>query len=332
MKHLTPTYNVRMRIVCASLMAASGLLAQVEGSVVNSSTGRPLAGAAIRILKEADVAYRTVAGPQGEFRIEGIATGDYTAEFSHPGFRQPDRNAPPRRPFHVDAGGPAVRREVRMLPLARLSGRVLAGKDLPAPGADVQLLMAGTFAGETTTSGDQGRFSFDDLDPGPYVLSARASKDAPPPDADDGRQGWVRTYYPSTGDPRAGAKIFVTPGADLAGWDTHLLAVPLRRLSGRVLAPNGEPAPRVQVKFAPSDELAVPDVEATTYAGDDSSFEFLAAQDRWWRLTAESQAGAIKLRAQIALEVAGRDVDRLQLRLAPPFSLIGKVVRNFPEG
>ena len=34
----------------------------------------------------------------------------------------------------------------------------------------------------------------------------------------------------------------------------------------------------------------------------------------------------------MALEVAGRDVDRLQLRLAPPFSLIGKVVRNLPEG
>ena len=61
-------------------MAASGLLAQVEGSVVNSTTGAPLAGAAIRILKEADVAYRSISGPQGEFRIEGMATGDYTAE------------------------------------------------------------------------------------------------------------------------------------------------------------------------------------------------------------------------------------------------------------
>ena len=313
-------------------MAASALLAQVEGSVVNSSTGAPLAGAAIRILKEADVAYRTVSGPRGDFRIEGMATGDYTAEFSHPGFRQPDGNAAPRRPFHVAAGGPSVRLEARMLPLARLSGRVLAGKDRPAPGADVQLLMAGTFAGETTTAGDQGNFSIDDLDPGTYVLSARAPRDAPPPDTDDGRRlGWVRTYYPSTGDPGAGAKILATTGADLAGWDIHLLAVPLRRLSGRVLAPTGEPAPRVQVKLAPPDELPGPDVEATTHTGDDGSFEFPAAQDRSWRLTAESQAGGVKLRAQMALEVAGRDVDGLQLRLAPPFPLTGKVVRNLPE-
>ena len=314
-------------------MTASGLLAQVEGSVVNSSTGAPLAGAAIRILKEADVAYRTVSGPQGEFRIEGMATGDYTAEFSHPGFRQPDPNAVPRRPFHVAAGDPAVRLEVRMLPLARPSGRVLAGKDGPVPGADVQLLMAGTFAGQTATSSDEGNFSFDDLDPGTYVLSARASKDAPPPDADDGsRLGWVRTYYPSTGDPRAVTKIIATPGADLAGWDIHLLAVPLRRLSGRVLAPNGEPAPQVQVKLAPQDEIPGPDVEATTHTGDDGSFEFPAAQDRSWRLTAETEAGGVKLRAQMALEVAGRDVDGLQLRLAPPFTLIGKVVRVLPEG
>jgi hypothetical protein len=108
--------------------------------------------------------------------------------------------------------------------------------------------------------------------------------------------------------------------------------VPLRRLSGRVLAPNGEPAPRAQVKFAPSDELAVSDVEVMTHTGDDGSFEFFAAQDRSWRLTAESQAGSVKLRAQLALEVAGRDVDRLQLRLAPPFTLAGTVVRHLPEG
>ena len=34
----------------------------------------------------------------------------------------------------------------------------------------------------------------------------------------------------------------------------------------------------------------------------------------------------------MALEVAGRDVERLQLRLAPPFTLSGKVVRKVPEG
>jgi hypothetical protein len=279
------------------------------------------------------VAYRSVSGPQGEFRIEDMAAGDYTAEFSHPGFRQPDRNTAPRRPFHVAAGGPAVRLEARMLPLARLSGRVLAGKDRPAPGADLQLLMAGTFVGQTTTSGAQGNFSFDDLDPGTYVLGARASTDAPPPEADDGRRlGWVRTYYPSAGDPRAGAKIIATPGADLAGWDIHLLAAPLRRLSGRVLAPNGEPAPRVHLRLAPEDEIPGPDVEATALTGDDGSFEFPAAEDRSWRLTAEREAGGVKLRAQMALEVAGRDMDRLQLRLAPPFTLTGKVVRNVPDG
>ena len=59
-----------------------------------------------------------------------------------------------------------------------------------AADAPVRLLRAG----QTTTSGDLGSFSFDDLDPGTYVLSARASKDAPPPDADDGPHlDWVRS-------------------------------------------------------------------------------------------------------------------------------------------
>jgi hypothetical protein len=112
----------------------------------------------------------------------------------------------------------------------------------------------------------------------------------------------------------------------------RIVCAGLMAASGMLAQVEGSVAPRIQVKFAPSDELAVSDVEVTTHTADDGSFEFLAAQDRSWRLTAESQAGSVKLRAQLALEVAGRDVDRLQLRLAPPFTLAGTVVRHLPEG
>jgi hypothetical protein len=316
-------------------MAASALLAQVEGSVVNSSTGAPLVGAFIRIDRESEseMAYHSVSGPGGEFRIEAMATGDYTAVFVLRGFRQPDRDSQPRRPFHVAALGPTVHLEARMLPLARVSGRVLTASERPVPGAAVELIRAGFPVGDTTTADKQGNFSFDEVDPGTCLLNARAPRDAPPPAAGDGlRLGWVSTFYPSTSDRLAGVRIIVTPGAELAGFDIHLLALPLRRVSGTVLSPNGEPAPNVQVTLALPDEVSGPDVETTARTGGDGSFAFPGAYDRGWRLTAEAEAAGVKLRVQTALEVAGHDVEHLHLRLAPPFALTGKVVRQVPEG
>src|SRR5207244_1969246 len=106
----------------------------------------------------------------------------------------------------------------------------------------------------TKTSDAQGNFSFQ-IAPGSYLLSAKPPGALKPPAAGEGeRLGWVHTYYPGVVDPRAAVKVVVRAGADVWGQDIQLRAAPLRRLRGIVLDVKGDPAPRVPVKAALTDE------------------------------------------------------------------------------
>ena len=128
-----------------------------------------------------------------------------------------------------------VRLEVRMLHLAQISGRVL-GAEKAVAAADVQLILAGNFIGQMTRTDSTGTFHFVDVDPGTYMLSARATKaSAAPPDEDGRKLGWVRTWYPNAPDSPGAAKVVVTGGTDLPGQDILLRAVPVHRVTGRVL-------------------------------------------------------------------------------------------------
>ncbi len=323
-----------MKLLCAVLLVTGALLAQsVEGIVTSASDSQPISGVKVQIDRAGKPAAETLSDGQGAFRVEGIEPGDYTASFSKSGFRQPERTASARRPFHVAAGSAAIHLDARMTPLGKLSGRVLDASRRPMPHAAVQLLVSGDFTGELSKADDNGNFSFTNIDAGIYTLSARAPKDAPaPPPSGDQRLGWVRTWYPSVADRFSGAKITVAPGAELTGQDIELRAVPVHRLRGRLLDARGEPAPHVAVKIYPPEELITDAGENEAITAQDGGFEFPALYDGHWRLKAIVESGGVSLTAIAYQEMTGRDLDRLDLRLQPPFTVAGKVVMETPAG
>jgi hypothetical protein len=323
-----------MKLPCALLLFAGALLAQsVEGVVTSVSDSAPLSGVKVQIERAGKAVAETLSDGQGAFRLEGIDPGDFTASFSKSGFRQPERTAPARRPFHLTAGSAAIHLDVRMTPLGRLSGRVLDASRRPVPHAGVQLLLSGDFAGELKKADDNGNFSFANIDAGVYTLSARAPKDAPaPPPSGDQRLGWARTWYPSVADRFGGAKITIAPGAELTGQDIELRAVPVHRLRGRLLDPRGESAAHVTVKSYPPEELITDGGEHEVITAQDGSFEFPALFDGHWRLKAIVESGSVTLTAIAYQEMTGHDIDRLDMRLQPPFTIAGKVVIETPAG
>jgi hypothetical protein len=323
-----------MKLLCALLLFTGALLAQsVEGVVTSAADSQPLSGVKVQIERAGKATAETLSDGQGSFRFEGIQPGDYTASFSKSGFRQPERTAPARRPFHVAAGSAAIHLDARMTPLGKLSGRVLDANRRPMPHAGVQLLVSGDFTGELSKADDNGNFSFANIDPGIYTLSARAPKDAaPPPPSGDQRLGWVRTWYPSVADRFGGAKISIAPGAEVTGQDIELRAVPAHRLRGRLLDTRGEPASHVAVKIYPPEELITDGGENEANTAQDGSFEFPALYDGHWRLKAVVESGGVSLTAIAYQEMTGRDIERLDLRLQPPFTLAGKVVMETPTG
>jgi hypothetical protein len=317
-----------MKLLALALAASAAALAQtVEVIVLDVDGASPIGGVKVELAQNGSALRRGVTDAQGFYRFEAVADGDYSVELTREGYRHLNRTSTARRPVHVVSGGHPIRVEERMRRTAEISGRVLNhGKPLPA--ADLQLLLAGNFIGQVQRSDARGEFRFRDVDPGTYILSARATRASPPPPEEDGRKmGFVRTWYPSAPDASAAARIVVTPGGDLYGQDIELRAVPVHRVSGRVLAINGEPVSGTAVKADPPEEFATAEFELSATSGEDGSFAFEAVPDGNWRITAERKDAGVDLYAARWETVAGRDLERLELRFSPPFVLTGRVIR-----
>ena len=316
-----------MKLAAILWMAAPALFAQAVEVSVRDSAGGPVPGVKVELRQGDKSVQQATTDAQGAHRFEGLPDGDYTAEFTKARYRVSDRGVPARRPFHVTAGGNPVRLEARMLHLAQVSGQVL-GASKPVAAADVQLFLSGNFIGQMIRTDATGKFHFVDVDPGTYILSARATKASAAPPEEDGRKlGWARTWYPNAPDPWGAAKLVVTGGADLPGQDIQLRAVAVHRVSGRVLSDRGEPMPGVTVNAAPPEEFATAEFELSTQSKDDGTFE-LALPDGNWRVTAEAKVDGVARYAALAESMSGHDVDRQDLRLTPPFAITGKVVRT----
>lgn len=314
------------RLLGAFLLAGSTLCAQiVEGTVVNSVTGQPVAGASVNIAGKG-AAYQAVSDAQGSFRMEGVVDGTYTPKVEKPGFRAaPDA----QRAFRIAAGVSPDRLQLSLVPLGKLAGTVFDGQDHPVSGAEVTLRNAGG-AGPSTNTDVHGGFSFSDLAPGNYVLSARPPRDlTPPATVGDERYGWVPTWFPGADQRDASARIAVAPGADLMGQDIKLLARPVHNLRGKILDLNGDPAPKFPVRLTQLSG-AVP-VGRDTISSAAGTFEFADLYDGAWELSAEIAGSGVTLRALQSVVMSGRDTEGIQLQLSHPFSVPLEFVLETPD-
>jgi hypothetical protein len=64
----------------------------------------------------------------------------------------------------------------------------------------------------------------------------------------------------------------------------------------------------------------------------DGIFEFPSVAEGEWRYSAQSQIGSVKLRAVGWIDVAKHDLEEVKIRLSPPLTVRGKVVRLSVKG
>jgi len=313
-------------LLCALLIAGSALFSQsIEGTVLDSVTGLPLGGAKVSVEQGGKPVYQATTDEQGFFRIQLVKAGAYTASFQKPDFFT-STERPSSLAFEV--GSNVVHLRGRLTPRSRVAGRVLDELGRPVSGAE--LLLDGVRTGQTARSDAEGNFLFRAV-PGRYVLSARAPRELPPPTGGEGeRLGWVNTYYPGVLDLAASVKISVQAGSDVLGRDIALRAGRLAGVRGTVFDNNGNPAAKVSVQAERVDEILSDSIRVVSK--DDGSFEFSSLPEGEWRIFAETDSGSPKLRAFAVIQVAGHDMDQLDLRLAPPFALTGSVALVVAEG
>lgn len=308
-----------------ALCTGSAAAQTVEGTVADSVTGAGISGVRVALEQAGKSIYSATSDAQGRFRIADVANGVYAARYTAPGYFSEDEQG--LHSFPVSAGIP-VTLETRLIPFARVAGRVLDARGEGIAGALILLSTAGFLDMSMTAA--QGKFDMGGLSrPGAYRLAVVPLSTLKPPDPDPEtgqKRAWALTYYPGVTVHDAATKLQVRPGNQNADLEIKLYMAPAHMLRGVVLNPDGTPAPGVEV--AATAEIRP---SAIAKSGANGSFE-LPLADGSWCITANVTGPEGHLRATEWIEMAGRDREALKLRLSRPFTLRGQVIVERPEG
>lgn len=323
-----------MRKFFLSLVAVLPLLGgSIAGRVTNSVTGEPVGGVEVRFLGAHSYVFSTTTDANGNYRLENLQDGEYGGQFSKDGFQDVRALAGPTKV----SGDLAARADAQMNPFGALRGRVVDEEGKPAGRVQVEI---DARDGQAKTD-ENGEFQFTGLFPGSYTVVA---KPEPVTRVEGGvRLGTVPVYFPSATKAADAVRVRVDWGSDVAGIAIRLKSVPVRRIVGAVLGPDGKPAAKATVKLmgqgsaagrvlaasvpgggmlgasiAPGPEREIQRVETR----EDGSFEFVAVERGDWRLSAVGGDDPDRPWAGVVSAVAGEQgVEGVQIRLSQPFAV-----------
>jgi hypothetical protein len=349
---------VKLAVLLAfvAAFAAAQDATSVEGVVINKVTGAGISDATVRFSASRENRYETRTDESGVFRLMGVKPGDYNASVEKRGYFPVDADAflvfPGERPkYHVDPGAAPLRLRLELNPPAVIRGRVVGADGSPAR-AWVDL-----GKGRTANTDAEGSFVVENLTPGPYTPLARPKTIEPVAVQGGVRTAVVPTYYPSAVDPSQAQSIVVQAGADLSGYEIRLQSVPVYRVRGVVLNPDGKPASKAVVNLQarvlgqdPDRPFLVPGGKRQSFSirttqveslepvepfvtGDDGVFEFPSVPAGEWMVQVEGEpVGDETQRQQVSsvgnatFSLGHGDPDDLKVELAKPFRLNGIAV------
>jgi len=315
----------------------------VQGTVTNSATHLGLGGVEVTLWTQQAVHYNATTDDTGAWRITGMKPGRYYSRLEKSGFVEPLHEGPPEPPLPV-GGGPALRLDKELVPLATVRGRVLTPEGKPLQDIEVGFSEFNT----AKTDGD-GQFTLRDERPGSYLLWA-----APKPPATASQTGHreeiVRTFYPSAVDRTQAVPIVVRGGDDLSGFEIRLRTSPVYRVRGTVFDETGNPLRDANVRllsrgnekplagqmtvgsvtgsrfFFGSRGMGTEEANATTDAR--GAFEFASVVPGEWELRAEAEpkrdAGrnlSLSWSKPEPAVVTDHDLDDIRLRFPERFTL-----------
>jgi hypothetical protein len=320
--------------------------ASVEGAVTNKSTHAGVAGVNVTLWTQKGVRYSATTDASGSFHIDGVEPGEYDSRYEKSGYVQLELPTFGQPRLHVGLSG-TVRADVEMSAMATLRGRVLNPEGKPAPKITVEL---SPFVTEDTDA--EGRFEFQDIRPGTYMLRAYVDGEANKEHA-KGEPQIVPTWYPSTANQAEAERIVVRGGADLAGYEIRLKTASVYSVRGVVLDEMGKPVANADVILLgpPGDPvlftgrimlgnassqyfLNLSGPGATTnrvLTREDGAFQLPGVRAGAWSLLARSQAHHdshnntyFDSSRIVPAPVSDHDVENVELRFEPSFSLTVK--------
>lgn len=290
----------------AILFVAHAAHAQsVDGTVADSISHKPLPNVIVTLL--GPHRYNGTTDETGAFHIDLVEPGKYVLNIVLAGYLLPLAKR------DVQVGSEAVRISIEMEPLGRIEGRVTYPDGTPARRAPVWLGANATGIQNRVDTDSEGRYFFEDIKPGTYVVRAGPGPaDAAPEDG-----VWVPTWFPRELDRASAEPIHVATGTVFAAV-IRLRSAPARRLHGIVRDETGQPAGGVTIKLAG---------EQTTVTTKDGAFDF-TTRDGDWRLNANLKTGSVERKGWTTVTLARHDIENAEIRLALPFSVPVEIDRG----
>ncbi len=232
----------------------------VQGTVVNSVTGTPIARALVNLGVQGE--RMGMSDSNGVFHLEGVPEGQARLTAERPGFFPSD---PAGRlvPINSDVDGLVI----SLSPQAVISGRIASMQNVPIEDLPVHLYRRIYVNGRAqwqmasmVTSDDDGQFRIGDLQAGSYCLSAgpenwkqRAPGSRP--------RGYAQVFYPNAADLASASVISVSAGQQVEA-DLSLTQEPLFEISGQVTGvPPGLDA-GVELRNSSGDPLPIQQMHA----------------------------------------------------------------------
>ncbi len=263
--------------------------------------------------------YGALTDAEGKFSITPVPAGTYLVVVDRVGFVS---NAQPR-PFELKASDKKDDIKIALMPHGGITGRVVDANGDPVEGAAVSAEGFGPGRTTSSTTDERGQFRIGSLTPGLYRV--RASLDFLPFPAEIRTDGtsevhYASTYYPSSLTAKGASKVTVPEGGEASNIQIKLIRAPIVRVSGVVTGfPKGAENINVTVMGA-----STHDFNPGGRVKPDGTFEIWRLDPGNYTLVARHFASGQQLQtAPVDIEVAGSNIDHLELRVVPPFDLSG---------
>src|ERR1035441_8610277 len=334
-----PTFALTFLLLalCAALPAQVVLPgappANVSGIVTNSLTGEPILRAHVVLHcstfgpDDIPQTYGALTNQEGKFTITQLPPGRYTASAERVGFVMlPKTVSASNFNFPLVPGDKKEDLNLILTPAGAIIGRVLDAAGEPVPNAMVRA--EGNEGGETAATDEQGRYRIGGLRPGKYRLHAspRPSQFSSEVRTDGSEDlHYSSTYYPDSLARASARRLDVGPAAELSGIDIRLVRTGILSVSGKVSGMAGGVTP-TGIEMTREGENGYGGPQSTVKP--DGSFTISPMDPGKYTLAAVSYGrGPLHnpRSAPVEIEVAGTNLENIELRMIPPFEVPGQV-------
>lgn len=304
-------------------------LAGLTGMVTNSVTGEPLGYAHIDLESSGGqnrIRYGALTTPDGHFAIRGVPAGRYQISLK---YRKYVEDATSIIAIELGRGEQVHDVRLKLVPPGAILGQVV--DEAGAPFEDASVRVESQASTQTTFTDERGQFRIGGLRPGSYWIVASPPQSRLPAEIrTDGtvELNYAPTYYPSALKRENASHIEVSGGAETSGIEITVLTFPIFKVSG-------------WVSGMPKDALCADVMLSTEHSGSsvrldsDRRFTLWRLPPGNYSLSAQCQdlAGRPLRSASVSFEMSSSDIENLELRVAPPFSLSGQItIDNVSEG